>query len=853
MLWHLGVAKDRWAVVLYIVKRLAERWVPADGVSNRVQVFSGIQWPEIDLEMMTETGPIELSRFTVQKSTVFDDLDSAMADEGNPRKWAKNLQQHGFGQMWRSVGNMILTASTSSSEESKRIMPHVLEILAVLHHYDLIPESVYKSPSNDASALQQPPTLHLLSSRILASLSDAALNAEVSSARSATPTPNGPYSRMSREIPVSQPKIFVDELGHEVWLELVLWSCLHGGWVIDGVAILRNIQKLKGTIAWSLICWKNVFESFGVNVDTTSPVDWLHWQRSVDQDRSSPDKEARHAVERTITSEVVAAYVDGLINYIHTGVGDRGISPDVVLDHIKVFKEMLDKHNMGLGFATWEGILIRFFESGSVNLQNDPELMLDALSLIQPYGKELESVNLRTPSGHDQSSVPAYIFDPSSAALSLLHRVIRSNIDLTDIDGALNGLAAVRVYTDLNKRRSQEIFFHDLRENNSLSNIEKHGIFSSKIPPERYPTLFPELPITVLCGLLELLAETRMFHVGDHLLYSKDIDGPLLPAQLFTEPEVAASIIRYGSRASRKKLLERVLSESARTTKTGAVLPAAPLRALLECQIQTRQWNLVENILNFAKESRSHAWRPITIALLAQEMLLLQQDIRTVGQSYDPDSLSAATSIFRKLLQMGYGEPEEDSSSPHSSYVELHTLLGVLSSINLEWATFCAKLSTRSGSQPLALDTSSFNHILHGAIAAFGLQTGKHLWDTWCIDILDQAHVTLTAGGVPKLPTTSPSMVKDMIDPRKRVLLEGLPTGTWEFRGRLFPRLSTLRVILRAIMNQEDAYLTEWGMKMLRKMTRDEEHAERELQRLSNEAAADAQAGRGLENFDVTI
>ena len=834
LLWHLGVTKDRWAVVLYIIRLLAERWVPFGRLSNRIQVFSGVQWPKVDLETMTESGPIELDQAGLQKSTVFDDLDAATANDEDPRWLEKRFQQHGFGQMWRSVGNMILTASTSSSEESKRIMPHVLEILAVLHHHDLIPVSVYKPPSNDASALQQPPTLHLLSSRILTSLSDAALNAHVSSARSASSTSSGTYSQISREIPGSRPKVFVDELGHEVWLELVLWSCLHGGWVADGAAILRNMQKLKGTLAWSLICWKDVLQSSGVNVDTTSSVDWLHWQHSVDQDRSSPAKEARRAVERTITSEVVAAYVDGLINIVRVGVGDRGISPNVVLDHIKVFKELLDKHNMGLGFTTWEGILVRFFESGSISLQNDPGLMLDVLSLIQPYGKELESVNLRTLSIHDQSSVPAYIFEPSAAALGLLHRVIRSNIDLTDVDGALNALAAVQVYTDLNKRRSLEAFFRDLRESNSRQNMEKQDIFSSNIPPKSYPSFFPELPITVLCGLLELLAEARMFRVGDHLLYSKDIDGPLIPPRLYAEPAVAASIIRYGTLASRKKLLEQVLKESAAVGKAGPVLSATVLHALLESQIQRRQWNLVENILNFVKESRDHAWRPVTVAILAREMLLLQQGIRTTGQSDDPDSLLRATTIFRILLQMGYGQPVEASDSRYSSHVELHSLLGVLSSINPEWAAFCAKLSTRSGSQPLVLDPSLFDHILDGAIAAFGLQTGKRLWDTWCVDLLDQTRVTLAVGGVPKLPATIPSEVEDMIDPRNRVLLEDLPTGAWEFRGRLLPRLSTLRIMLRAIMAQEGADLREWGMAMLSGMARDEEHVERELQRLGN-------------------
>jgi len=182
---------------------------------------------------------------------------------------------------------------------------------------------------------------------------------------------------------------------------------------------------------------------------------------------------------------------------------------------------------------------------------------------------------------------------------------------------------------------------------------------------------------------------------------------------------------------------------------------------------------------------------------------------------------------------MGYGRPEEASDSQYGPYMELHSLLGVLSSISPEWMTFCAKLSTKSGSQPLALDSSSFDYILDGATTAFGLETGKHLWDTWCVNI-DQTRVPLAVGGVPKLPATIPSEVKDMIDPRNRVLLEGPSIGTWEFRGRLFPRLSTLRILLRAIMDQDDAYPREWGMAMLCRMGYDEEHAERELQRLSN-------------------
>jgi len=532
LLWHMGVVQERWDVVAHIVKIVAREWVPRGKSLDRVQTASGINWPKEVLDSITDA-PIELDNIT--SSNIGENYLDFMTGEDEDTRWMEwGLQHKRFGQIWRSLGNMILFASAQSSEDSKKIMKHVLELLAMLHHHSIIPESTYNAPvSSGPAALQQPPTLHILSSRILTALSDAAWNAHITSAVAAANKVN-PLAAKNYEVPGSRHKVFVGQLGHEVWLELVLWSCLHGGWALDGAKILEKMQEYKGDLSWSLISWKDVFEFSNLSTKPATLSDWIQVKYEADRNQSAASPEARRVVERTVSVELIAAYVDGLVNTIHVGVGDRGTYPGEVLHHLEHLKLLLDRHKMGLGFTTWENVLIRLQESGGVVLENDPQLMLKILGLIQPYGKEFESVNNRIPSTHTSPSVPDYIFDSSAASLGLLHRVLKSFIDRKDVGGALDAFSAVQFFTDLNKRRSLETFFQDLRNPTIRNQLERRGHFFSSTPAEEiYPALFPQIPFTVLGPLLELMAEAKLFALGDHLIYAKDIDGPVIPSDQY--------------------------------------------------------------------------------------------------------------------------------------------------------------------------------------------------------------------------------------------------------------------------------------------------------------------------------
>jgi len=82
-----------------------------------------------------------------------------------------------------------------------------------------------------------------------------------------------------------------------------------------------------------------------------------------------------------------------------------------------------------------------------------------------------------------------------------------------------------------------------------------------------------------------------------------------------------------------------------------------------------------------------------------------------------------------------------------------------------------------------------------------------------------------------------------MVDPGNRVVLTGLPTGAWEFRGRLKATLGSLRIIMMGIEqfkadgrlkeDEDGVDLRAWSVQMLKILTDGEPHTiEAEMQRV---------------------
>jgi len=252
-----------------------------------------------------------------------------------------------LGGIWQSIGKMII----ADSARNTAITPEILEMLAMMHHRGIMPDSLYRyNPPEDRSALRPPPTLHLLSSQILTSLSDAAWRAHEKCVLDEAKANGGLDTSNRPEIPGSMYRVRVSGLTHEVWLELVLWACLHGGWTVHGAAILEDLPKHKPD-AWSALSWREIVKPV-ISAGQEKAIDWdelryLFNTQSLEADTEIRERQ-RKQVSKTVSAEVVTAYVDALVSTISVGVGERGTSPGTVVRLVEMLKSFLARNNLDL-------------------------------------------------------------------------------------------------------------------------------------------------------------------------------------------------------------------------------------------------------------------------------------------------------------------------------------------------------------------------------------------------------------------------------------------------------------------------------------------------------------------------
>ena len=176
-LFHLGVVQGRWNAVVWIVKRLVEAF-GGQGLHNNRDAERIFPWKSEQPLWQLTTNEIDLGQdVTIFKSSpaavnMASKLDEDTQDAEEKSERHEILRRDCLGHIWRSLGHMTMVCADDGMK------PEILEIIAYLHHMEIMPMSIYNQrPSPDSTAIQQPPTLRLFSSRILTSLSDAAWRA----------------------------------------------------------------------------------------------------------------------------------------------------------------------------------------------------------------------------------------------------------------------------------------------------------------------------------------------------------------------------------------------------------------------------------------------------------------------------------------------------------------------------------------------------------------------------------------------------------------------------------------------------------------------------------------------------
>jgi hypothetical protein len=730
VLKHLAIDQGRWRAAVWVVKLLVEHFhTPlsrSDRLSHTIQSWNRIgtldDATKNPLYPVPNSGEPLVPHIRTSSSASLDELTD---DKPDSLSRAETLRHQILGLIWLDIGRLIIACSSNHKIAGGEVKPDVLEMIALLHHYELMPASIYSYvPAQSEDAIQQPPALHLLSQRIFTALSDATWRAREISALEEAKRQGGEL--MGLEAKGSSYRIRVSGIKPEIWLELILWSCLHGGWILDGAKLLGLLNRDTKREHWTPMSWRDSINAV-MPIGQEGLLDWDSIKYMFDT-RSNATMDAIDInglrVDKTVSSEVVNAYIDALLDTVSVGIGGRGVDLDTVVHHVRKLRKFLRRANLNLGGGSWDAMILRLVESGSIHVDRDPTIMSRLVGLSPQIGEELQS--------RRSQAIPSYVLDGSAASLGLLHRALYAEIRNSNLEGALKVFQHLQDRVDRDRHQSLSDFFAHRHLSASGLGEPSTGLFTSNFSGIDYPSFSTQVPPATLAAFLELVTANKSFALGNWMLGidNTDIDGPLIPISLYANPHISAAIVHYATITNNTALLSKITQLGAVQVEEGGTrapaLPKELLQAFLDAQIELRRWDAARKILEHIHDTYDFDWSVGNAATLAKVMVVESKDSTFAKRQAD---VSRAYRLFASLLAGEYGVVQRPSRKQES----INTLCVVLASVSPLLAATVQKQNALPKHFNFTLRAGAFNSVLESVVATHGSEAGRALVDRFLL------------------------------------------------------------------------------------------------------------------------
>ncbi|KAL8843307.1 MAG: hypothetical protein Q9170_000165 [Blastenia crenularia] len=732
LLTYLAVEEERQDAVVWLVEEmLKEHTKPLQAnqtLSRRLPRTPHDQLP-ISLDDFTRSAN---DTQNVINATAFAGSNLNLLTERTRRSAAHEC----LGEIWHSIGSIILQAADRdpTSAKSKTIMKCVHRLLAHLHHVGSIPSSIYNyTLTKDPSVLQRPPTIHYWSLRIMTVISDTSCNSmNPSMSRDGRTLLNLPSPELSDggTLPLADMSSMMPEVGPQIWLDFVLWCCVEGGWVTEAAEIMYEMWARKGEkVEYSVIDYDTLREQHAPKLSWTTRIKaTIRGSRMRETvggatfGTYSDRLDFLNPPERTVSSEVVAAIIDGLVNTASPYPDIFGNKHSVVEKYISVCKFMLDRKQLGLGSISWDSVILRIYECLSISSMVAPTFLEPVISWSPPLLQEPFATNSAY---HYDSTAQKYVADPSALSLGLLHRLLSDFALRDDFRGTLRVFRRLQDIVDLNQRISLGNFKAMVTP---LLQEDGEDALVGNSEQQEAPGLNLQLPPHILAPFLDLITDSKEFALGNWLLYSDDVDGCIIPPGMYTNAVLQPSLIRFASATGDQKLLDSV------TECLEAPIPVGVLRALLHHQIQIANWDAVREIFELLSDGDGLEWDPTDVMALARAMLKAEK--RTPGAvSNKPVALPPAA-ILIALLRGQYNKAHNPSRPRDLTQTRmLNQLARIIASVPSQRYQDLLPFCNREYNQLSAscdVSSKAFNMLLESVVEIFGPLQGKHMCELWC-------------------------------------------------------------------------------------------------------------------------
>lgn len=727
LLAHLGLRQGRWQAALDLVNLLLHNVAAKVPVDSAKIHLPGLSWPRSPSLDELCSAPIHVEQTrppAKQDPAVWDEhlLDPRYLDVMSKR------QDGTMSEIWKSLGYTIIEAADLEGEQADTAMRFVYRAIAQIHKLGLVPHNVYTYvPSNYTSSVVRPPIMHLLSSRILTTLSDAVWRAHQDDAIAQALRSGVGYKDLGHDPPGGRFRLKVRPLGPEVWLEFVLWCCVEGGFARAGMKIVEQLRR-RVEKPWFAVNWMLPSAYSSTTATTQSAtVDWnrvqLRTGGTVGRIEGYSAEQPLAVMEpRTISTEVVLALVDSLTNSLNVGVVNRGSSLKKVTKSIKSLISFLEPHRLPSGYL--DHLAVRLHQSGSCDPDREPE---DIQSLAETFLDMRSLETAEQPVNAAASFRLEAIATHSELLNGLFHQTLEAFVNLGNIRRALDVFATIQRLVDSSKLQSIITFLSNPRQ-------QPQGYFSSRTVrvDEDFVLSHGQLPLYKLAAFLDLITDSRLVRLGNWLLYSEDVDGPLIPESSYATFCISPALIRLAAINEDHELTKKVFKAS----NDRPLFPSVMLfRALANAHTQYR---LVQRVLRALTKAKVGGFRPDNFASLAAGIMSLETRNSGHQRSAAKIQVREAQRLIHELLESFHNGNPAAYRSSQSALVQrqVGSLLRILECIpNTSLSKIaCLWRSQFNSGNDVNLYVADFNILFSAIVETKGATVGRTIWELFCED-----------------------------------------------------------------------------------------------------------------------
>jgi hypothetical protein len=731
ILAELGVKHGRWSAVLSIMDVLISDAAASITSSASAQLPSTLNWPtSAPLDDMAK-GPIEISKPSNLNITSSAGWEEYLFDPGSTDKMAR-AKHKVLEQIWMSLGSIILEAADLPSDQSNHVMVYAYQIIARLHNSGFVPDHVYSyvRTSYD-SAVRRPPIMHLLSSRILTTLSDAVWRAHQNEVITQAVAAGASYRDVGHDPPGGRFRLKVRELGTEVWLEFVLWCCVDGGFATAGSWIIERMRTRHTDSPWFAARWTSA------SGDGASEEAMIDWARVKLRHGGTVGQIEGYCVEtpfvemegRTISVEVVLALVEASINARSPDAGEQGRTHESAQTSISQLLMFLEPH--GLPPKYFDYLTVRLLQPLLLDLEKNPKTLQSLVDILKSL-RSLETTH--KPAEYLPSLEFGSVLEQSEVFVGVLHQTLEALAVVGWVRPTVEMFSHIQHLVDQSKLRSIGSFLQD------PSHPGQSSISSRDSDPSlEYASSYGQLPAQKLAPLLDVVTDARLDELGQWLFYSMDVDGPLIPLSLYGRSSLTPSALRFAAVTRDSMLIQDIANTvNQRPSKP----PVSFLRSFADARLHlTQDFENAGEALAALTAAKGGGNSLSNVAKIIATIIRIELSIERTAEERRHRLLSPALALLDWVLHGDFRGNAGYFRKDHVSGYRrgLACLLRVVEAIPGTITSNVARswIPTLGQGNVVGLNARVFDIILSAVVETKGAKVGMILWDLFCTELTD--------------------------------------------------------------------------------------------------------------------